>query len=166
MSGPERGRTHARMLRVSTLALCLEGGVGLAALMTVGLSGETPAPGDEGYEPLGLLLLPFAAVLGVLLAFAVSAVLVMPVALLGGDLARRYGGGPGRWQLGLSAVAGMLLQPLGGLWGWLAGTVALFVAALFASRAKQGHFVALLLWGTVAVVAAFTAGAAILYVQD
>ncbi|MFE2555089.1 hypothetical protein ACFXGT_03500 [Streptomyces sp. NPDC059352] len=34
MSDPYMGRTNARMLRVSTLALCLEAGVAVAALLT------------------------------------------------------------------------------------------------------------------------------------
>ncbi|MFB7518136.1 hypothetical protein [Streptomyces sp. NPDC056144] len=159
------GRTHARMLRVSTLAVCLEAGVGLAALMTVGLSQEPQ--GESGGSGLFLMALPVVAVLGVLVAFAISAVLVMPITLLGEDIARRRrSGGPALWQLGLSAVTGLLLAPLTGLWGWLAGTATLFVAALLTARAKQGYFVDLLLWGTLAVVGAFTAGGAILYVQD
>ncbi|MEU2504129.1 hypothetical protein ABZ621_05375 [Streptomyces sp. NPDC007863] len=166
MSGRAEGRTVARMLRVSTLALCLEAGVALAALMTVGL-GREPAQGGEDGAGGGLVLmaLPFLAVFGVLAAFAVSAVLVVPVVLLGEDLGRKAGGGPLRWQLALAALGGALLAPLGGGWGWLAGGTALAVAALLTRHARRGYFVGLLLWGTLAVVSAFLAGGIVLYVQ-
>ncbi|MFI1654066.1 hypothetical protein ACH4ZU_03875 [Streptomyces sp. NPDC020472] len=162
MSGPEDGRGFARMLRVSTLALCLEAGVALAVLMTIGLSTE-PDPGeDTGGGAMFVVALPFLAVVGVLVAFAVSAVLVLPVVLLGEDLGRRVGGRPVWWQLSLAALAGGLLAPLSGGWGWLAGGTALSVAALLARRARRGHFVGLLLWGTGAVLTAFLAGGAVL----
>ncbi|MEU3688196.1 hypothetical protein [Streptomyces narbonensis] len=165
MSGPDVGRTHARMLRVSTLALCLEAGVGLGVLMTIGLSME-PEPGeDAGGGGLFLLLLPFFAVFSVLAAFAVSAVLVLPVVLLGEDLARKYGGRPTWWQLGLAGLGGALLAPLAGVWGWAVGWVVLAVAALLTRPAKQGYFVSLLLWGTLAVVSVFMVGGIVLYAQ-
>ncbi|MFC9705161.1 hypothetical protein ACFTWD_31210 [Streptomyces sp. NPDC056943] len=163
MSGPDMGRTHARMLRVSTLALLLEAGVGLAVLMTVGLSME-PEPGDDtGGGALVLLGLPFVAVFGVLAAFAVSAVLVLPVILLGEDLGRRFGAAPVWWQLSLAGLAGALLAPLAGVRGWIAGWTVLAVAALLTRRAKQGYFVSLLLWGTLAVVSVFMVGGIVLY---
>ncbi|MFE1904503.1 hypothetical protein ACFW96_12670 [Streptomyces gardneri] len=165
MSGPDMGRTHARMLRVSTLALCLEAGVALAVLMTVGLSME-PEPGeDTGGGGLFLLLLPFFAVLGVLAAFAVSAVLVLPVILLGEGLGRRAGRDPLWWQLSLAGLAGALLAPLAGVRGWIAGWTVLAVAALLTRRARQGYFVSLLLWGTLVVVSVFMVGGAVLYAQ-
>ena len=162
MSGPDMGRTNARMLRVSTLALCLEAGVALAVLMTVGLTTE-PDPGEESMSALTLLAMPFLAVFGVLAAVAVSAVLVLPVVLLGEDLGRRFGGRPVWGQLALSALAGALLAPLAGGWGWVAGGVVLAVAALLTRPAKQGYFVSLLLWGTLAVVSVFMVGAIVLY---
>ncbi|MEV8587614.1 hypothetical protein AB0424_11835 [Streptomyces sp. NPDC051180] len=167
MSGPDMGRTHARMLRVSTLALCLEAGVALAALMTVGLSRE-PASGEEsgGGGGLFLLGLPLVAVFGVLAAFAVSAVLVLPAVLFGEDLGRRFESGPLRWQLALAALAGGLLAPLAGAWGWAAGATALAVAVLLTRHVRQGHFVTLLLWGALVVVTAFLAGGIVLYAQD
>ncbi|MFD3662202.1 hypothetical protein ACFWVF_16615 [Streptomyces sp. NPDC058659] len=166
MSGPELGRTYARMLRVSTLALLLEAGVGLAVLMTVGLSME-PDPGeDTAGGGLFLLALPFIAVFGVLAAFAVSAVLVLPVVLLGEDLGRKFGGRPAWWQLGLSALAGAILAPLAGVWGWLVGWAFLAAAALLTRPARQGYFVSLLLWGTLAMVSVFMVGGIVLYVND
>ncbi|MDV5147586.1 hypothetical protein R1T08_26300 [Streptomyces sp. SBC-4] len=166
MSGPDTGRTHARMLRVSTLALCLEAGVGLAVLMTVGLSME-PEPGeDTGGGALFLLALPFMAVFGVLAAFAVSAVLVLPGVLLGEDLGRRFGAAPVWWQLSLAGLAGALLAPLGGVWGWLVGWAFLAVAVLLTRRARQGYFVSLLVWGSLAVVSVFMVGGIVLYVES
>ncbi|MFD0148382.1 hypothetical protein ACWGQ4_05420 [Streptomyces sp. NPDC055721] len=163
MSGPDMGRTHARMLRVSTLALLLEAGVGLAVLMTVGLSME-PEPGeDTGGGALVLLALPFVAVFGVLAAFAVSAVLVLPVILLGEDLGRRFGAAPIWWQLSLAGLAGALLAPLAGVRGWIVGWTVLAVAALLTRRARQGYFVSLLLWGTLAVVSVWMVGGIFLY---
>lgn len=166
MSGRTEGRTVARMLRVSTLALCLEAGVVTAALMAVG-PGREPGQGAEDGAGGGLVLmaLPFLAVFGVLAAFAVSAVLVVPVVLLGEDLGRRMGGRPLRWQLALAALAGALLAPLGGGWGWLAGGAVLAVAALLTRHARRGYFVTLLLWGTLAVVSAFMVGGVVLYAQ-
>ncbi|MFJ8658245.1 hypothetical protein [Streptomyces sp. NPDC093795] len=165
MSGPDLGRTHARMLRVSTLALTLEAGAALAVLMVVGLTTE-PAPGDEtAGGGLILLALPFVATFGILAAFAVSAVLVLPVVLLGEDLGRKFGGRPVWWQLSLAALAGALLAPLVGVWGWLAGWAVLAVAALLTRQARQGYFVSLLLWGTLAVVSVFTVGGIVLYAQ-
>ncbi|MFB7453303.1 hypothetical protein [Streptomyces sp. NPDC056194] len=158
MSGPDMGRTTARMLRVSTLALCLEAGVALAGVMTVGLS-MPPEPGeDTGGGGLFLVLLPFLAVASVLAAFAASAALVLPVVLLGENLGRRFGGRPAWWQLSLAALAGALLAPVAGAWGWLVGGAVLAVAALLTRPARRGYFVRLLLWGTVAVVTAFLAG--------
>lgn len=160
------GRTNARMLRVSTLALLLEAGAALAVLMTVGLSTE-PEPGDDvGGSALLLLLLPFIAVFGVLAAFAVSAVLVLPVVLLGEDLGRKFGGGPVWWQLSLAGLAGALLAPLAGVRGWVVGWTVLAVAALLTRRARQGYFVSLLLWGTLAVVSVFMVGGIVLYADS
>ncbi|MFF9849674.1 hypothetical protein [Streptomyces litmocidini] len=165
MSDRTEGRTTARMLRVSTLALCLEAGVALAALMTVGLSGAQ-GEGDDSGGGLLILVLPFFTLFGILGAFAVSAVLVLPVVLLGEDLGRRFGGRPLWWQLAGAALAGTLLAPVAGAWGWLAGAVVLAVAALLTRPARRGYFVALLLWGTLAVVSAFLLGGVVLYVQE
>ncbi|WP_329621845.1 hypothetical protein OG357_16365 [Streptomyces sp. NBC_01255] len=165
MSGPDTGRTNARMLRVSTLALCLEAGVALAVLMTVGLS-RTAETGYTYEGGLFLLALPLVSTFGVLAAFAVSAVLVLPVVLLGEDLGRRFGGRPVWWQLGLSALAGALLAPLAGVWGWLVGWAFLAVAALLTRPARQGYFVSLLLWGTLAVVSVFMVGGIALYMES
>ncbi|MFF8836174.1 hypothetical protein [Streptomyces sp. NPDC015130] len=166
MGGPDAGRTTARMLRVSTLALCLEAGVALAVLMTVGLSME-PEPGEDTMGGgMYVLALPFVSVFVVLAAFAVSAVLVLPVLLLGEGLGRRFGGGPVRWQLSLAGLAGALLAPLAGVWGWVLGWTVLAVAALLTRPAKQGYFVSLLLWGTLAVVSVFMVGGIVLLAQD
>ncbi|CAM5322455.1 hypothetical protein [Streptomyces narbonensis] len=164
-SGPDMGRTHARMLRVSTLALLLEAGVALAVLMTVGLSME-PEPGDDtAGGALVLLALPFVAVFGVLVAFAVSAVLILPVVLLGEDLGRKSGRDPLWWQLALAGLAGALLAPLAGVRGWIVGWTVLAVAVLLTRPARQGYFVSLLLWGTLAVVSVFMVGGIVLYAQ-
>ncbi|MGW6394471.1 hypothetical protein ACWFR1_29110 [Streptomyces sp. NPDC055103] len=166
MSGPDMGRTDARMLRVSTLALCLEAGVGVAVLMTVGSLATEPEPGEDTMGSLVFLLPPFLAVFGVLAAFAVSAVLVLPVVFLGEDLGRTFGGRPVWWQLGLSSLAGALLAPLAGVWGWLVGWAVLAVAAVLTRPARQGYFVSLLVWGSLAVVSAFMAGGSVLYAAD
>ncbi|MFI6420113.1 hypothetical protein ACIBG6_22275 [Streptomyces sp. NPDC050842] len=166
MSGPELGRTYARMMRVSTLALLLEAGVALAVLMTVGLSMEPESPDDVGGSPLLLLYLPFLAVFGVLGAAAVSAVLVLPGVLLGEDLGRRFGAAPVWWQLSLAGLAGALLAPLAGVRGWVVAWAFLAVAVLLTRRARQGYFVSLLVWGSLAVVSVFMAGGIALYAQD
>ncbi|QES20559.1 hypothetical protein DEJ46_16715 [Streptomyces venezuelae] len=153
------------MLRVSTLALCLEAGVALAVLMTVGLSME-PEPGDDtAGGALVLLALPFVAVFGVLAAFAVSAVLILPVVLLGEALGRKFGRDPLWWQLALAGLAGALLAPLGGVRGWIVGWAVLAVAVLLTRPTRQGYFVSLLLWGTLAVVSVFLVGGIVLYAQ-
>ncbi|MET9930922.1 MULTISPECIES: hypothetical protein [unclassified Streptomyces] len=163
MSGPDTGRTHARMLRVSTLALLLEGGVALAVGVVTGRSGE---PEAWEYDGGGLFLpsLPLVTVLWALAALAVSALLVLPVVLLGEDLGRRFGGRPLWWHLALSALAGALLAPFAGLRGWLVAWAALSVAALLTRPARQGWFVSLLVWGALAVVSVFMAGGILLHV--
>ncbi|MFE7580543.1 hypothetical protein ACFU5Y_03130 [Streptomyces gardneri] len=49
--------------------------------------------------------------------------------------------------------------------GWIAGWTVLAVAALLTRRARQGFFVSLLLWGTLAVVSVFMVGGMVLYAQ-
>ncbi|MFI0923266.1 hypothetical protein ACH4TP_04865 [Streptomyces sp. NPDC021012] len=170
MSGPDNGRSLARMLRVSMLALFLE--AAFAAVLVV-MSGSVlgsaldeawrPEPGTEGLSGWSLMMLPLLPPLLLLLTAAVSASLVLPAVLLGEDLARRLGGRPLAWQLLLSAAAGALLLPLAGWPGWLAGAACLALAALLTRPARRGYFVSLLLWGTVAVLTAFLLGGAGVY---
>lgn len=157
MSKRDEGRTYSRMLWASVLALALEGAVALILLVVFGDAGQ-PEPGEERLSALTLLALPFLAVFWLLPAFAVSAVLVLPIVLLGEALTRRLGGRPTGWQLLLSTAAGALLWPLAGGPGWLVATVCLAAAALVTRHARRGYFVALLVWGTVAVLTVFLLG--------
>ncbi|MFJ5141729.1 hypothetical protein [Streptomyces sp. NPDC088707] len=156
------GRTYLRMLWASVLALALEGALATILLVVFGDAGQ-PEPGEERLSALTLLALPFLAVFFLLPAFAVSAALVLPVVLLGEALTRRAGGRPTGWQLLLSTAAGALLWPLAGGPGWLVATVCLAVAALVTRHARRGYFVALLVWGTVAVLTVFLLGTLGLY---
>ncbi|WP_159043127.1 MULTISPECIES: hypothetical protein [unclassified Streptomyces] len=165
MSGPDTGRTHARMLRVSTLALLLEGGVAMAVGTVTGRDGE-PEPWEYGGGGLFLATLPCVTVFWFLAAVVVSAALVLPVVLLGEDLGRRLGGRPLWWHLALAALAGALAAPYAGVRGWLVAWAALSVAALLTRPARQGWFVALLVWGALAVVAVFMTGGIFLYATE
>ncbi|MET7758535.1 hypothetical protein ABZT27_28085 [Streptomyces sp. NPDC005389] len=156
------GRTYLRMLWASVLALALEGALATILLVVFGDAGQ-PEPGEERLSALTLLALPFLAVFFLLPAFAVSAALVLPVVLLGEGLTRRAGGRPTGWQLLLSTAAGALLWPFAGGPGWLVATVCLAVAALVTRHARRGYFVALLVWGTVAVLTVFLLGTLGLY---
>ncbi|WP_329281705.1 hypothetical protein [Streptomyces sp. NBC_00691] len=156
------GRTYGRMLWVSVLALLLEGAIALILLVVFGDAGQ-PEPGEERLSALTLLALPLLAVVGLIPTFAVSAVLVLPVVLLGEGLTRRLGGRPTGWQLLLSTAAGALSWPLAGGPGWLVATVCLAAAVLVTRHARRGSFVALLVWGTVAVLTVFLLGGAVVY---
>ncbi|MEV6249304.1 hypothetical protein AB0M38_24295 [Streptomyces sp. NPDC051742] len=68
MSGPDMGRTHARMLRVSTLALCLEAGAGLAVLAVAAL---LTRPARQGYF-VSLLLWGSLAVVSVFMVGGIA----------------------------------------------------------------------------------------------
>ncbi|MFF3840082.1 hypothetical protein [Streptomyces sp. NPDC001930] len=162
LSGRGEGRTYGRMLWASVLALALEGAVALILLVVFGDAGQ-PEPGEERLSALTLLALPLLTVVGLLPAFAVSAALVLPIVLLGEALTRRLGGRPTGWQLLLSTAAGALLWPLAGGPGWLVATVCLAVAVLVTRHARRGYFVALLVWGTVAVLTVFLLGTVGLY---
>ncbi|QES07696.1 hypothetical protein DEJ44_20210 [Streptomyces venezuelae] len=162
----DEGRTFARMLRASTLALLLEAGVALLVLLVAGPFGEPPPDADTMGGGMYILALPFMAVFAVGLAFAVSAVLVLPVVLLGEDLGRKFGAAPVWWQLSLAGVAGALLAPLAGVAGWVVGWAVLAVAALLTRPARRGYFVSLLVGGSLAVVTVFTAGGVALYVTE
>ncbi|WP_338494523.1 hypothetical protein [Streptomyces sp. SJL17-4] len=153
------GRTYGRMLWASVLALALEGAIALILLVLFGDAGQ-PEPGEERLSALTLLALPFLAVVGLLPAFAVSVALVLPIVLLGEALTRRWGGRPTGWQLLLSTAAGALLWPLAGGPGWLVAAVCLAVAVLVTRHARRGYFVALLVWGTAAVLTVFLLGGA------
>ncbi|MFB8081925.1 hypothetical protein [Streptomyces sp. NPDC056013] len=156
------GRTYGRMLLASVLALSLEAALATILLVVFGDTGQ-PEPGEERLSALTLLALPFLAVVWLIPAFAVSAALVLPVVLLGEALTRRAGGRPTGWQLLLATAAGALLWPLAGGPGWLVATVCLAVAALVTRHARRGYFVALLLWGTLAVLTVFLLGSLGLY---
>ncbi|MEV7566262.1 hypothetical protein [Streptomyces tanashiensis] len=162
MSGPEGGRSFARMLRVSILALFLEAALAMVLGVVFGDAGQ-PELGEGGVSALQLLALPFLPLMALLPAAAVSAVVVVPAVLLGESLARRAGGPPLGWQLFLSAAAGALLLPLAGWWGWAVAAVCLAVAAVLTRPARRGYFVSLLLWGTLAVLGVFMLGGIGLY---
>ncbi|MFD9241052.1 hypothetical protein ACFV0D_03780 [Streptomyces sp. NPDC059556] len=151
------GRTYSRMLWASVLALALEAALATILLVVFGDAGQ-PEPGEERLSALTLLALPLLSVVWLIPAFAVSAALVLPIVLLGEALTRRAGGRPPGWQLLLATAAGALLWPLAGGPGWLVATVCLGVAALVARHARRGYFVALLVWGTVAVLTVFLLG--------
>ncbi|MGJ7420167.1 hypothetical protein AB9128_30435 [Streptomyces cinereoruber] len=137
MSGPDTGRTHARMPRVSTPALLLEGGLALAVGVVTGRDGE---PEAREYAGGGLFLaaLPCAVVFWFLAAVVASAALVLPVVLLGEDLGRRLGARPLWWHLALAALAGALLAPFAGVRGWLVAWAALAGAALLRDGVTSG----------------------------
>ncbi|MEU2077341.1 hypothetical protein [Streptomyces sp. NPDC013489] len=162
MSERGDGRTDGRMLWVSVLVLFLEAALALVLGVVFGETGQ-PEPGEERVSAMTLFALPFLAPFAVLAAAAVSAVLVLPVVLLGEDLTRWLGGRPTGWQLLLATAAGALLWPLAGGPGWLVATVCLAVAALVTRHARRGYFVALLLWGTVVVLTVFLLGSVGLY---
>ncbi|MFB8400081.1 hypothetical protein [Streptomyces sp. NPDC055912] len=157
MSERGEGRTHGRMLWVSVLVLFLEAALALVLGVVFGETRQ-PEPGEERVSAVTLFALPFLAPFALLPAAAVSAVLVLPVVLLGEDLTRWLGGRPTGWQLLLATAAGALLWPLAGGPGWLVATVCLAVAALVTRHARRGYFVALLVWGTVVVLTVFLLG--------
>ncbi|MGW2301173.1 hypothetical protein [Streptomyces sp. NPDC001809] len=160
--GGGEGRTYLRMLRVSALALLLEGALALVLLVLFGDAGQAE-PGEERVSALTLLALPFLAVLVPLCAAVLSAALVLPVVHLGEALARRTGGRATGWQLLLATAVGALLWPGAGGPGWLAGTVGTAAAALVARGARRGSFVRLLVWGTAAVLGVLVLGGAGVY---
>ncbi|WP_157869984.1 MULTISPECIES: hypothetical protein [unclassified Streptomyces] len=157
MSGPDDGRTHARMLWASVLALFLEGALALALGVVFGDAGQAE-PGEERVSALTLLFLPFLPLMALLPALVVSAVIVLPTVLLGEDLARRFGGRPLGWQLLLSAAAGALVLPLTGRQGWPLAAACLSAATLLTRPARRGYFVSLLVWGALVVLTVFTLG--------
>ncbi|MER6097868.1 hypothetical protein ABT154_18810 [Streptomyces sp. NPDC001728] len=157
MSGPDDGRTHARMLWASVLALILQGALALALGVVFGETGQAE-PGEERVSGLTLMFLPLLPLMALLPAAAVSAVIVLPTVLFGEDLARRFGGRPLGWQLLLSAVAGALVVPVTGWQGWLPTAACLAVTALLTRPARRGYFVSLLVWGALAVLTVFMLG--------
>ncbi|MFF0478326.1 hypothetical protein [Streptomyces sp. NPDC004284] len=162
MSGPDVGRTYARMLRVSALALLLEAALALVVVL-VADSTEAPDPAEDTVSPFAVVLVPILGVFGVVVALAVSAMVVLPAIGAGESLARRSGGRPAWWQLGLAAAVGLLAAPLGGWRGWAVTAAAAAGAILLARHARRGFFVSLLLWGTLAVLSVGTLGGIALY---
>ncbi|MFJ9429347.1 hypothetical protein ACIRQY_06740 [Streptomyces sp. NPDC101490] len=157
MSGPVEGRTYARMVRVSVLALALQG----ALFMVLGVVfGEAGRPAEDGslLSPLQLFGLPFVTLLGLLAAVVVSAAVVLPAVLGGEGLARKAGGCPIGWQLTLAGAAGALLVPFAGWWAWPVGAAVLAVTVLLTRPARRGWFVRLLYWGTLAVLGTLALG--------
>ncbi|MFI1715326.1 hypothetical protein [Streptomyces litmocidini] len=152
MSGPDTGRTTARMMRISILTLFLEAALALVLGMLLGDTRQ-PEPGEERVSALTLMVLPFTPLLALLPAAAVSAVVVLPTVLLGEHLARRAGGRALWWQLLLSTAVGVVLLPTAAGWvGWVVGAVCVATAVVLAARARRGHFVRLLLWGTLTIL--------------
>ncbi|MER5204958.1 hypothetical protein [Streptomyces sp. NPDC002825] len=163
MSGPDEGRSFARMLRVSALVLLLEAA---AALVTGTVLGSTrePGPDEEYLSALTFLALPFLGVLLLVAAVVVSLVFVLPTVWLGEGLERRLGGRPAWWQALLAGVAAALLVAYEGIWPWWPAVwAAMTAAALITRHARRGHFVTVLLWGTLAVLTVFMLGGAGVY---
>ncbi|MCZ0980769.1 hypothetical protein O1L60_22210 [Streptomyces diastatochromogenes] len=163
MSGPDDGRSLARMLRVSALVLLLEAAAALVVGMVLGDTGQS-GPEGEYLSALTFLALPFLVLFALVAAVVVSLVFVLPSVWLGEGLGRRIGGRPGGWQLLLAGVAATLLVAYEGIWPWWPAVWgAMAAAALITRRARRGHFVTVLLWGTAAVLTVFLAGGAGVY---
>lgn len=146
------GRTFWRMLRVSVLVLFLEAALALVLGMVFGETRE-PEPGEEAVSALTVVLFPVFLVLALLAAATVSAAVVAPSVVLGEAAGRRVGGPPLAWQLLLTGVGSLLLLPLAGWRCWLVVWACLGVAAVVARHAREGCFVKVLVWGTLAVLA-------------
>ncbi|MFJ9827149.1 hypothetical protein ACIRSU_22725 [Streptomyces sp. NPDC101160] len=141
------------MLRVSVLVLFLEAAL---ALVLGAVFGETrePEPGEEAVSALTLVVLPVFLAFALLAAATVSAAVVAPSVVLGEAAGRRIGGPPFAWQVLLTGVGSVLILPLVGWRWWLVAWACLGVAAFVARYARRGWFVRVLVWGTVAVLAA------------
>ncbi|MFJ4905592.1 hypothetical protein ACIQCR_16055 [Streptomyces sp. NPDC093249] len=148
MSGPAGGRTPARMVRVSVLALFLRGALFMVLKVVLGDAGQ-PAEDGSLLGPLQLFGLPFVTLLGLLAAVVVSAVVVLPAVPGGEGLARKVGGCPIGWRL---TLAGALLVPFAGWWAWPVGAAVLAVTVVLTRPARRGWFVRPLYWGTLAVL--------------
>ncbi|MFF5975608.1 hypothetical protein ACFY7C_29275 [Streptomyces sp. NPDC012769] len=148
------GRTFRRMLMVSMLVLFLEAALALVLGLVFGESRE-PEPGEESVSAWTLVFMPFLVMFALIATTVASAAVVVPSVLLGEVAGRRAGGPVLGWQLLLAGVGGALLWPIGGWRAWLAAWVCLGVAALVARYARQGYFVMVLVWGTLAVLAVF-----------
>ncbi|MFF8375211.1 hypothetical protein ACF07V_03620 [Streptomyces sp. NPDC015661] len=158
MSGPDDGRSFARMLRVSALVLLLEAAAALVVGMVLGDTRQ-PGPDEEYMSALTFLALPFLGVLVLVAAVVVSLAFVLPTVWLGEGLGRRVGGRPGGWQLLLAGVAATLLVAYEGIWPWWPAVWgAMTAAALITRHARRGSFVTVLVWGTLAVLTVFMLG--------
>ncbi|MFD9635299.1 hypothetical protein [Streptomyces violascens] len=164
----EQKRSYGRMLRVSTLVLLLEAALAVVVAMVLGQTRESPNAG--GNYALGILALPFLAVVGVVLAAVVSAVLVLPAIWLSDALGRRFGGRTAWWwvplAIGAVTLATVVLMMPGDRAEWvraiewrLLAAGLLTAPALLGRSRRRRLFVPVLLWGTLAVAGTGVVGA-------
>ncbi|MFE9097552.1 hypothetical protein [Streptomyces sp. NPDC007264] len=135
------------VLTAAMSVLSVEAVIGAIALLVWGQTQERPD--DLPYNALGVLFLilmaPFAAAAGAVVAAVLSIGVVMPLLVMTGWFGRRFSGREAWWWVPALAAAGTAptilaaavigdADVLAGLGGWLAVTVALATTALVARR--------------------------------
>ncbi|MEX0173461.1 hypothetical protein [Streptomyces sp. LMG1-1-1.1] len=141
MSGPDDGRTFARMLWVSMVVLVLEAAVTWVGNVVLAGPGEDRLGLLPAFRQPSLLTAWF---LGLLLAVVF---LVIPTVWLAEELERRFGGRADGWTPAVAALAATVpvlpraltetAGPAAGAKAWLTGALVLTVAALAARRAGR-----------------------------
>ncbi|MEU9337905.1 hypothetical protein AB0D49_32880 [Streptomyces sp. NPDC048290] len=172
------------VLVASMSVLCVEVVIGAIALVVWGQTQESPG---LAYNTMGILVLvvmtPFVAAAGAVLAALLSVGVVMPLLVVAGWLGRRFSGREVWWWAPALAASGTALPALIAavfmetgllvcLGGWLVVTVALAVTALVARRlllpnrprlSGGAMFGRVALYGTFTVVTAGTLASIGLY---
>ena len=165
------------VLTASVSVLSVEAAIGTIALFVRGQTKESP---DLPYNALGILVLvlvaPFMAAAGAVLAALFSIGVVMPLLVVAGWFGRRFSGREAWWWIPTltaaatappTLVVAVLVETdgLAGLGGWLAVTAALAATALVARRlllpdrprlSGGAMFGRVALYGTLAVATAST----------
>ncbi|MFF9064314.1 hypothetical protein ACF09E_03035 [Streptomyces sp. NPDC014891] len=174
------GDRFGEVLLTSMAVLFVEAVVAVPALVVWGDTQEAPGP---TYNPLGILLLSVLFPLGAGVGAALSLGLVMPLLAAAEWLGRRTSAGDVWWWVPTLAAAGAAVPvlvlavlaeagPVAALAGWLAAVAALTAPALAARvmllprrprLSVPAMFGRVALYGTLAVVTAFTLAGIALY---